>query len=42
MAGSARNPIARLVMVMPSCAPLSWVDRLRSALRVHAKQLLLH
>ena len=31
MAGSARKPIARLVTVMPTCAPDSWVERLRSA-----------
>ena len=30
-AGSARKPIARLVMVMPSCAPDSCVDSVRSA-----------
>ena len=32
MAGSARKPIARLVMVMPTWAPDSWVDSERSAL----------
>jgi hypothetical protein len=31
MAGSARKPIARLVTVMPTWAPESWVDRERSA-----------
>ena len=31
IAGSARKPIARLVTVMPTCAPESWVDSDRSA-----------
>ncbi len=31
IAGSARKPIARLVTVMPTCAPDSWVDKPRSA-----------
>ena len=31
-AGSARNPIARLVTVMPTCAPDSCVERVRRAL----------
>ena len=32
IAGSARKPIARLVTVMPTCAPDSWVDSDLSAL----------
>ena len=33
MAGSARNPMIRLVRVMPTWAPESWVERVRSAVR---------
>ena len=31
IAGSARNPTARLVMVIPTCAPESWVESVRRA-----------
>ena len=31
MAGSARKPMARLVTVIPTCAPESWVERERNA-----------
>ena len=30
-AGSAMNPTTRVVSVMPSCAPESWKDRVRTA-----------
>ena len=33
IAGSARKPMARFVIVTPTWAPESWVDRLRRALR---------
>ena len=36
IAGSARKPIARLVIVMPTWAPDSWVDSERSALSTPA------
>ncbi len=35
-AGSAKNPMARLVIVIPSWAPLSWVESERRAFRVPA------